>query len=84
MVGLQVVAGFPIAWEVRKLSQVGKQLEDMVECAAEGDPDFGVVLAAPVAELKESCCNTQSAAHFDLRGTKGVQVSDFNVQTNIF
>lgn len=73
MVGLQVVAGFPIAPEVRKLSLAGKQLDEetyeVIDVGLDWLDDF---IAAMLA------------ADFDLRETKGVQVSDFNVQTNIF
>lgn len=134
MVGLELVAGYLVAWGARKLSRAGKRLDeetdevidagldrlhdviaaklgadaalvkleseasqgleptdrtrrrvqDAVEDAAEGDPDFAAVLVALLAELEAARSNAPSAAGVDLRGAKGVQVGNFNAQTNIF
>lgn len=134
MTGLELVAGYLIAWGVSKLKRVGKRLDeetdevidagldrlhdaiagklgadpalvkleadvsrgmepgnrtrrrvqDAVEEAAEDDPDFAAVLEALLARLEEARDGALSLAGIDLRGAKGVQVGNFNTQTNTF
>ena len=134
MVGLELVAGYLVAWGVRKLRRVGTRLDeetdevidagldrlhdaisaklgadpalgkledevsqglepsdrtllriqDAVEEAAEGDPEFGVTIEALIARLEEVRDGAPSVAGIDLRGAKGVQVGNFNTQTNTF
>lgn len=134
MVGLELVAGYLVAWGVRKLRRVGRRLDeetdevidagldrlhdaiaaklgadpalgkledevsqglepndrtlrriqDAVEEAVEGDPEFGVTIEALIARLEEVRDGAPSVAGIDLRGAKGVQVGNFNTQTNTF
>jgi len=134
MTGLELVAGYLVAWGVRKLKRAGKRLDeetdevidagldrlhdaiagklgadpalvkleadvsrglepgdrtrrrvqDAVEEAAEDDPDFAAVLEALLARLEEARDGAPSLAGIDLRGAKGVQVGNFNTQTNTF
>lgn len=64
----------------RTLRRVG----DAVEEAAEDDPGFGAVIEALLARLEEARNGAPSIAGIDLRGAKGIQVGNFNVQTNTF
>jgi hypothetical protein len=132
MVGLELVAGYLVAWGVRKLHRVGKGLDretdevidagldrlhdaiaaklgtdpavvkldaevsqgleptertlrrvnDAVEEASEEDPDFAALVQALVARLEEAAA--RSVTGIDLRGAQGVQVGNFNTQTNTF
>lgn len=134
MVGLELVAGYLVAWGVRKLRRVGTRLDeetdevidagldrlhdaiaaklgadpalekleeevsqglepsdrtlrrvqDAVEEAVEEDPEFGAALDALLAMLEEIRNGAPSVAGVDLRGAKGVQVGNFNTQTNTF
>jgi hypothetical protein len=134
MVGLELVAGYLVAWGVRKLKRVGKGLDeetdevidagldrlhdavaaklgtdpalvklevdisqglepsdrtlrrvqDAVEEAAEDDPGFGAGIEALLARLEEARNGAPSIAGIDLRGAKGVQVGNFNTQSNTF
>ena len=134
MVGLELVAGYLVAWGVRKLRRVGtrldeetdevidaglnrlhdaisaklgadpalgkledevsqglepsdrtlRRIQDAVEEAAEGDPEVGVMIEALIARLEEARDGAPSVAGIDLRGAKGVQVGNFNTQTNTF
>jgi hypothetical protein len=134
MVGLELVAGYLMAWGVRKLNRAGSRLDqeadevidagldrlheaiaakldgdpalgkledevsrgvepgertlrrvqDAVEDASEGDPQFRATVEALVARLEEARGNAPSVAGVDLRGAKGVQVGNFNVQANRF
>lgn len=134
MVGLELVAGYLVAWGVRKLKRVGKRLDeeadevvdagldrlhdaiaaklgtdpglmkleadvsqglepsdrtlrrvqDAVADAAKDDPDFGALIEALLAELEEARNGAPSVVGIDLRGAKGVQVGNFNTQTNTF
>ena len=134
MTGLELVAGYLVAWGVRKLKRAGKRLDeetdevidagldrlhdavaaklgtdsslakleadvsqgaepsertlrlvqDAVDEAAEGDPDFAAVIGELVTRLQEAARNSASAAAVDLRGAQGVQVGNFNTQTNTF
>jgi hypothetical protein len=134
MVGLELVAGYLVAWGVRKLQRVGKRLDeqtdevidagldrlhdavaaklgtdpavvrldaevsqgleptdralrrvnDAVEEAGEEDPDFAALIQALVARLEEARNGSPSVAGIDLRGAQGVQVGNFNTQTNTF
>ena len=134
MVGLELVAGYLVAWGVRKLRRVGtrldeetdevidagldrlhdaiaaklgadpalgkledevsqglepsdrtlRRIQDAVEEAVEGDPEFGVTIEALIARLEEVRDGAPSVAGIDLRGAKGVQVGNFNTQTNTF
>jgi hypothetical protein len=60
-----------------------RRVQDAVEDAVEGDPDFGALIEELVARLQEAS-NASSAAAVDLRGARGVQVGNFNTQTNTF
>ena len=134
MVGLELVAGYLVAWGVRKLKRVGNRLDeetdevidagldrlhdaiadklgadpalvklegdvsrglepgdrtrrrvqDAVEEAAEDDPDFAAALETLLARLEEARDGAPSLAGIDLGGAKGVQVGNFNTQTNTF
>lgn len=61
-----------------------RRVQDAVEEAAEDDPDFAAVLEALLARLEEARNGAPSLAGIDLRGAKGVQVGNFNTQTNTF
>lgn len=61
-----------------------RRVQDAVEDAVEGDPDFGALIEELVARLQEASNNSSSAAAVDLRGAQGVQVGNFNTQTNTF
>lgn len=61
-----------------------RRVQDAVEDAVEGDPDFGAFIEELVARLQEASNNSSSAAAVDLRGAQGVQVGNFNMQTNTF
>lgn len=134
MVGLELVAGYLVAWGVHKLKRAGKRLDeetdqvvdagldrlhdaiaaklgtdpalmkldadgsqgrepsdrtlrrvqDAVEDAAQEDPGFGVIIEALLAKLEDARNGAPSVAGIDLRGAKGVQVGNFNTQTNTF
>jgi hypothetical protein len=134
MTGLELVAGYLVAWGVRKFKRAGKRLDeetdevidagldrlhdavaaklgtdpalvkleadvsqgvepgertrrrvqDAVEDAAQGDADFGAVILELVTRLQEASSNSASAAAVDLRGAQGVQIGNFNTQTNTF
>jgi hypothetical protein len=134
MTGLELVAGYLVAWAVRKATRVGKRLDkqadeiidaeldrlhdvvtgklgldpalekleleaaqgqqpsdrtlrrvqDAVEAATEEDPQFKGRLEAVLAKLEESRGGASSIAGIDLRGAKGVQMGDYNSQTNTF
>lgn len=134
MVGLELVAGYLVAWGVRKLKRAGKALDeetdevidagldrlhdaiaeklgtdpalvrleadvaqglepsdrtlrrvqDAVEDAIEYNPDFAAVIEALLAKLEEARSGAPSVAGIDLRGANGVQVGNFNTQTNTF
>lgn len=134
MVGLELVAGYLVAWGVRKLRRVGARLDeetdevidagldrlhdavaaklgadpalgkledevsqglepsdrtlrrvqDAVEEAAVDDPEFGATIEALLARLEEARDGAPSVLGIDLRGAKGVQVGNFNTQTNTF
>lgn len=134
MTGLELVAGYLIAWGVRKFKRAGKRLDeeadevmdagldrlhdaiaaklgrdpalvkleadvsqgvdpsertvrrvqDAVEEAAEDDPGFGAVIEALLARLEEARNGAPTVAGNDLREAKGVQVGNFNTQTNTF
>jgi hypothetical protein len=128
MVGLELVAGYLVAWGVRRLKPIGKrldeeadevidmeldrlhdaiatklgadpalakleaeisqgtrpddltlrQVQDAVAVAAKDDFGFGALIEAVLKRLAES------GDGIDLRGAKGVQVGNFNQQTNSF
>lgn len=61
-----------------------RRVQDAVEDAAEDDPDFAALLEELVARLQEASNNSSSSAAVDLRGARGVQVGNFNTQTNTF
>ena len=134
MTGLELVAGYLIAWGMSKLKRAGKRLDeeadevidagldrlhdaiaaklgadpalvklnadvahglepsdrtrrrvqDAVEEAAEGDPGFAAALEELLARLEEARNGASSIAGIDLRGASGVQVGNFNTQTNTF
>ena len=134
MVGLELVAGYLVAWGVRKLRRVGTRLDeetdevidagldrlhdaitaklgadsalvkledevsqglepsdrtlrrvqDAIEEAAEMDPEFGATIEALLARLEEARGDAPSVAGINLREAKGVQVGNFNSQTNTF
>lgn len=134
MVGLELIAGYLVAWGARKLRRVGMRLDeetdevidagldrlhdaiaaklgadpalgrledevsqglepsdrtlrrvqDAVEEAVEEDPEFGATIEMLLARLEEARNGAPSIAGIDLRGAKGVQVGNFNTQTNTF
>lgn len=57
-------------------------MQDAVEDAVEEDPGFGAIIEPLLARLAETRNSAPSFAGFDLRGAKGVQVGNFNKQTN--
>jgi hypothetical protein len=61
-----------------------RRIQDAVEEAAEGDPEFGASIEALIARLEEARDGAPSVAGIDLRGAKGVQVGNLNTQTNTF
>jgi hypothetical protein len=61
-----------------------RRVRDSVEAAAEDDLQFRATLEALVTALEEARGGSPSVTGVDLRGAKGVQVGDFNVQTNTF
>jgi hypothetical protein len=61
-----------------------RRVQDAVVDAAEDDPDFAAVIGELVARLQEAAQSSVSAAAVDLRGAQGVQVGNFNTQTNTF
>jgi hypothetical protein len=134
MVGLELVAGYLVAWGVSKLRRVGKRLnqetdevidagldrlhdaiaaklgddpalekldsevaqglelsdrtrrrvQDAVEEAVEEDPQFAATIEVLLAQLEEATNGAPTVAGIDLRGAKGVQVGNYNTQTNTF
>jgi len=134
MVGLELVAGYLVAWAVRKAKRAGARLDketdevmdagldrlheviaaklgtdpaiekleieaiesqqpsdrtirrvnDAIEEAAEGDSQFAALLKAVLAELDQVRNGASSVAGIDLRNAQGVQVGDYNTQTNTF
>jgi hypothetical protein len=61
-----------------------RRVRDAVEEAAEDDPRFRATIEALLGRLAEARGGATSVAGVDLRGAKGVQVGNFNVQTNTF
>jgi hypothetical protein len=61
-----------------------RRVQDAVEEAAEDDPEFGTAIEALLAKLEEIRDGATSVAGIDLRGAKGVQVGNYNTQTNTF
>jgi hypothetical protein len=134
MVGLELVAGYLVAWAVRKAKRAGQRLDketdevmdagldrlheviaaklgtdpaiakleieaaqengasdrtirrvnDAVEEAAEDDSQFASLLKAVLAELDEARGGARSVAGIDVRNAKGVQIGNYNTQTNTF
>ncbi|MGD0244858.1 MAG: hypothetical protein ABSB59_31645 [Streptosporangiaceae bacterium] len=134
MVGLELVAGYLVAWAVRKAKRAGARLDketdevmdagldrlheviaaklgtdpaiekleieaiesqqpsdrtirrvnDAIEEAAEGDSQFAALLKAVLAELDQVRNGASSVAGIDLRNAQGVQVGNYNTQTNTF
>jgi hypothetical protein len=134
MVGLELVAGYLVAWAVRKAKRAGQRLDketdevmdagldrlheviaaklgtdpaiekleieaiesqqpsdrtirrvnDAIEEAAEGDSQFAALLKAVLAELDQVRNGASSVAGIDLRNAQGVQVGNYNTQTNTF
>jgi hypothetical protein len=132
--GLELVAGYLVAWAARKAARVGKRLDeeadgvidaeldrlhevvteklgldpaiqkldleasqgqqpsdrtlrrvqDAVEEAAEEDPRFEALLGAALSSLERAQGNASPVAWIDLRGAKGIQVGNYNSQTNTF
>jgi hypothetical protein len=58
--------------------------EDAVEEAAEQDPQFAAAIDRALDELERLRDGAPSVAGIDLRHAKGVQVGNFNTQTNTF
>ncbi len=134
MVGLELVAGYLVAWVIRKAKRAGKRLDeetdevmdagldrlhgviaaklgsdpalakletevsqglepsdrtirrvnDAVDEAAEDDSQFAALLKEALARLDEARGSASSVAGIDLRNAKGVQVGNYNTQTNTF
>jgi hypothetical protein len=134
MVGLELVAGYLVAWAVRKAKRAGQRLDketdevmdagldrlheviaaklgtdpaiekleieaiesrqpsdrtirrvnDAIEEAAEDDSQFAALLKAVLAELDQARNGASSVAGIDLRNAQGVQVGNYNTQTNTF
>jgi hypothetical protein len=134
MVGLELVAGYLVAWAVRKAKRAGQRLDketdevmdagldrlheviatklgtdpaigrleieaaegqqpsdrtirrvnDAIEEAAEDDSQFAALLKAVLAELDQVRNGASSVAGIDLRNAQGVQVGNYNTQTNTF
>jgi hypothetical protein len=61
-----------------------RRMQDAVEEAVEDDPGFGAVIEALLTKLDEARNAAPSVAGIDLREAKGVQVGNFNTQTNTF
>jgi hypothetical protein len=61
-----------------------RRVQDAVEEAAEEDPGFKATIEALLARLEEERDGAASVAGIDLRGAKGVQLGNFNTQTNTF
>jgi hypothetical protein len=61
-----------------------RRVQDAVEDAVEADPDFGALIEELVARLQKASNDASSAAAVDLGGAQGVQVGNFNTQTNTF
>lgn len=61
-----------------------RRVQDAVEEATEADPEFGAIIETLLARLEEARNGAPSVAGIDLRGAKGVQVGNFNTQTNTF
>ena len=134
MVGLELIAGYLVAWAVRKARRAGQRLDKetdevmdagldrlhevvmaklgsdpafvkletdasqglelsertvqrvqyAVEEATEEDPQFATAVEQVLAQLERFRDGASSVAGFDLRHAKGVQVGNFNTQTNTF
>jgi hypothetical protein len=129
MVGLELVAGYLVAWDTKGLKRTGKRPDEgpgevadagldrlhdaiaarlgtdpalvklewevsqglkpndrtlrRVQDAVE-DPGFGAAIGVLLARLQDTRNGVTSVAGIDLRGAKGVQVGNFNQQTNTF
>jgi len=59
-------------------------VQNAVQEAAEEDQDFSAAIKPILAKLEELRNGAPSLAGIDLRGAKGVQVGNFNTQTNTF
>jgi hypothetical protein len=59
-----------------------RRVQDAVENAVEEDPGFGAVIEPLLARLAETSNSALFVSGIDLRGAKGVQVGNFNQQTN--
>lgn len=134
MVGLELAAGYLVAWVVSKARRVGKRLDeetdeiidagldhlhgviaeklgpdpalakletevsqglepsdrtvrrvqDAIEEATEEDPRFAAMLEAALGQLEEERAGAPTVAGIDLRHARGVQLGNFNTQTNTF
>jgi hypothetical protein len=61
-----------------------RRVQDEVEEAVEDDPEFAAAIEVLLARLEDARDGASSVAGIDLRGAKGVQVGNFNTQTNTF
>ena len=134
MVGLELVAGYLVAWAVRKAKRAGARLDEetdevmdagldrlheviaaklgtdpaiekleieaaggqqpsertiqrvnlAIEDAAEDDSQFVTLLRAVLAELDQARNGAPAVAGINLRNARGVQVGNYNTQTNTF
>lgn len=61
-----------------------RRVQDATEEAAEEDLQFKALLEAVLLRLEEIRDNASSISGIDLRGAKGVQIGNYNNQSNTF
>ena len=61
-----------------------RRVQDAVEEAAEDDPRFAATIEALMVRLAETSRSTPTVTDVDLRAARGVQLGNYNSQTNTF
>jgi hypothetical protein len=73
-----------VAQGVEPSDRTLRRVQDAVEEAADDDPDFAAHLEDLLARLEEARNSVPQVGGIDLRGSRGVQVGNYNTQTNTF
>ncbi len=61
-----------------------RRVQDAVEEAVEEDPEFSATIEALLTKIEDARNGAPTVAGTDLRGAEGVQLGNFNTQTNTF
>jgi hypothetical protein len=73
-----------VAQGVEPSDRTLRRVQDAVEEAADDDHDFAADLEDLLARLEEARNSVPPVGGIDLRGSRGVQVGNYNTQTNTF